>query len=633
MELVTILNGAASKHSSRSTRVALVNVPFALADRPSIQCGLLKAELVQQGHHVDVFYLNLELAAELGPLMYKTISQLRTEQFLGEWLFSVAAFGYRPNENAFRDACPSLQRTCREMNTSFAELCELRNKRLPGWVTRWTEQIDWGSYQAVGFTSTFEQNCAAFALARLIKQRHHEIVTIFGGANFDADMGKEFLRALPFIDYIVTGEGDYALPELIARLSGGHSCRDLDGVSGREGGELFFGNAAQSVLDLDLLPVPDYDEYFETLFRLEASRVLGDAPPLLLYESARGCWWGQRHHCTFCGLNANGMRFRSKTAGRVLDQLRFLSERYKVVNFEAVDNIMDMGYLDALCRALSQDHCDYRIFYEVKANLRPDQLRLMARAGINSIQPGIESLSTHVLRLMRKGITMLKNVRILKWAYYYGMRVGWNLLTGFPGENKCDYEGQCRTVPLLLHLPPPFGCGPIWLERFSPYYFDDSFPVKNIRPRDGYRFIYPDSQIDLHKIAYFFEHEMDSALQVDDYTELMSLVAAWKSRWDHPPQPVLVYQRAPDWMQVIDRRGTHVRAHSFHRHEALIYELCGETDQSVDGICRHLQRVEGESSVQEGRVRAALENFCNLGLMVGEDGCFFSLALPANPYW
>ena len=41
-------------------------MPFAMADRPSIQCGLLKAELAQLGHRADVFYLNLELAAELG---------------------------------------------------------------------------------------------------------------------------------------------------------------------------------------------------------------------------------------------------------------------------------------------------------------------------------------------------------------------------------------------------------------------------------------------------------------------------------------------------------------------------------------------------------------------------------------
>jgi hypothetical protein len=90
-------------------------MPFALADRPSIQCRLLKADLFRVGHQVDVHYLNLELAAELGPEAYKSISQLRTDKILGEWLFSVAAFGYRPDESDYFTACPSLVGTCREL--------------------------------------------------------------------------------------------------------------------------------------------------------------------------------------------------------------------------------------------------------------------------------------------------------------------------------------------------------------------------------------------------------------------------------------------------------------------------------------------------------------------------------------
>src|SRR5262249_1542590 len=153
------------------------------------------------------------------------------------------------------------------------------------------------------------------------------------------------------------------------------------------------GGAAPLAHDLDGLPDPDYDEYFETLFRIGRERVLGNSPPMLLFESARGCWWGEKHHCTFCGLNAAGMVFRSKSVERARDELRRLSSRYKVVNFEAVDNIMDSEYLEKLCRPLGDERLDYQIFYEVKSNLTPAQLRTMARAGVRTIQPGIESLS------------------------------------------------------------------------------------------------------------------------------------------------------------------------------------------------------------------------------------------------
>src|SRR5262245_21835728 len=92
LQTIELADDLADHTPPPSTQVALVNMPFGLADRPSIQCGLLKAALQGAGHKVDVHYFNLELAAELGAQRYRTIASLRSDQFLGEWLFSVAAF-------------------------------------------------------------------------------------------------------------------------------------------------------------------------------------------------------------------------------------------------------------------------------------------------------------------------------------------------------------------------------------------------------------------------------------------------------------------------------------------------------------------------------------------------------------
>jgi ribosomal peptide maturation radical SAM protein 1 len=623
---------SSSKARNVFTSVALVNMPFALADRPSIQCGLLKAGLIQVGHEVDVHYLNLELAAEIGAEAYKTISQLRTDQFLGEWLFSVAAFGYRPDESDYFAACPSLEGTCRELGWDFDQLCRLRNEIFPPLIDRWAKEIAWHQYSVVGFTCTFEQNTPAFALARRIKEKHPKIVIVFGGANFDGGMGEEYLKALSFIDYVVVGEGDESFPQLVDRIARGADGLGVPGVIGRVGGKLAGGGIGDSISNLDGLPDPNYDEYFDTLFQLGRERVIGDHPPLLLLETARGCWWGEKHHCTFCGLNANGMRFRSKPPSRVRDELRRLSARYKIVNFEAVDNIMDLSYLDQLCDPLTEQRSDYQIFYEVKANLKPAQLRKMARAGITAIQPGIESLNSHVLTLMRKGTNMLNNVRLLKWAHYYGMRVGWNILTGFPGETPEDYEEQVQVLKQIVHLPPPAGCGPIWLERFSPYFFDPSFQVKNVKPKAAYSFIYLASEIDLKKIAYFFDHEFDAPHLDEQHEKLNDVVCDWKSRWDRTPAPVLVYQRAPDWIQVIDRRLDQPAVHAFNRREAFIYESCGETHHPVEIIRNKLREADGDNATTS-EVASVVERFCELGLMLEENGHFLSLALPVNPNW
>jgi ribosomal peptide maturation radical SAM protein 1 len=606
-------------------RVALVNMPFAGANRPSIQCGLLKAGLVRAGHQVDVHYLNLELAAELGDEMYRKLSDLRWDHLLGEWLFSAAAFGPREDEEEYRDAHPSLAETCKQLDRDFDDLRRMRNEVFPELIERWASSIDWSAYALVGFTSTFEQNVSSLALARRIKERWPEVVTVFGGANYDGEMGPEYVRAFPWVDYAVVGEGDQALPALVARLARREDALEVAGVAGRVDGEVKNGSAP-IIRDLDALPDPDYDEFFSTLMRLGRQEVLGESLPLLLFESARGCWWGAKHHCTFCGLNALGMTYRSKSPERVHAELRRQSARYQIANFEAVDNILDMRYLDALCRPLIEDRVDYSIFYEVKANLKREQLHTLSRAGIRILQPGIESLSTHVLKLMRKGTTMLQNVRVMKWAHYYGIKVAWNLLTGFPGETVEDYERQAKLMPLLVHLPPPTGGGPIWMERFSPYFTDESFPVSDVEPWKAYGYVYP-QELDVRKIAYFFTYTMGDVVPEEALQDVHLGIDRWQKRWtESSKRPVLVYQRAPDWIQIVDQRDAEeTEVHSFQGLAAAAYELCGDTGTPA--------RVASELGAEAEEVERALRTYCDLGLMIEEGGRYLSLALPVNANW
>src|SRR5439155_6118718 len=132
----------------------------------------------------------------------------------------------------------------------------------------------------------------------------------------------------------------------------------------------------------------------------------------------------------------------------------------------AVDNIIDMRYYRDVLPRLKELDLDVALFYETKANLRKEQVRLLREAGITRIQPGIESLSTNVLRLMGKGVTALQNIQLLRWCAEFGVHPGWNLLAGFPGEDPADYARQAAIVPLLTHLVPPQGVGEVRLDRF-----------------------------------------------------------------------------------------------------------------------------------------------------------------------
>jgi magnesium-protoporphyrin IX monomethyl ester (oxidative) cyclase len=71
-----------------------------------------------------------------------------------------------------------------------------------------------------------------------------------------------------------------------------------------------------SVQDLDQIAIPDYNDYFQTLE--SCPKIAPYITRGMFVETSRGCWWGQKQHCTFCGLNGAGMTYRSKSPERVV---------------------------------------------------------------------------------------------------------------------------------------------------------------------------------------------------------------------------------------------------------------------------------------------------------------------------
>lgn len=626
---------AAQSHPARPLRIALVNMPWARCDAPSIQCGLLKADLAAYGHNVDVHYFNLDLSARFGSDLYEAIWNLPGERqsLLGDWLFGHSLYQTDSMDAAsvaYLDRYSELIEPLKANDLAPGDLDALRTDVLPRWIDAQAREVDWAGYDIVGFSSTFAQNVAALALAKQIKALYPQVVILFGGANFDGEMGPEYVRVFPFIDCAVSGEGDLIVPVLAARISRGFALLNLPGVTTRvAGGHVVSCGQAPKVVDMDALPEPDYTDYFATLDRCGRKAALGDQRPALLFEASRGCWWGEKHHCTFCGLNAQGMAYRSKAPARVVDELASLVSRYRVLTIAAVDNIMDMRYLSSVCSQLRDAHWDLSMFFEVKANLSRDQVRALRDAGITQLQPGIESLSSNVLSLMRKGSTMLTNVRLLKWCRYYNMHVSWNILAGFPGERDADYEEQISLIPSLLHLTPPAGVSRIWLERFSPY-FNGEFPMFDVRPQESYNFVYPMADIDAAKIAYFFDYRVDDVSSDEVRRRLIDAVDGWRQRWFDRPRPALTYQRGTDWISIVDSRGDAVRRFTMDGWRVAAYELCSDQPRAATRVRDQIAAStpwEPELAPVIGFLDSCVAN----RLMVNENGLYLALALPQNP--
>jgi ribosomal peptide maturation radical SAM protein 1 len=318
----------------RNFHVALVNMPFETAVRPTLAIGLLKAIGRRAGFPVDDYLFNLDVAAQLGLRLYHAIS--RDKVIPGEWFFAVAAFGEGVGRGNDWAASPEAAQIEQRSGATMAYLSELRERIMPEFIEDCLNRIDWGSYGAVGFTSSHQQNVASLALARRIKERYPHVAIIFGGANMDGDMGVGWARAFTYIDYVVSGEGDEVFPELLTRLAEGRSADELLGVVSRCGDDVRFLAPAELVRDLDSLPTPDYDSYYEAMHRYEKEKGMDfrdfEDNGLLFtgmqVQASRGCWWGEKSHCTYCGLNGTSLDYRSKSTERFVAEIEELSQRY-----------------------------------------------------------------------------------------------------------------------------------------------------------------------------------------------------------------------------------------------------------------------------------------------------------------
>ena len=611
------------------SRVALVDMPFGMPFMPSIQLGLLKALLANQKIKAHAYYLNLPFARELGYTGFNILSNV-SYPMLGEWLFASAAFGPRNDDRKFLKQFPSsLADLSAAPGWSAEDLLHIRNKLAPQYINQCAELLPWGRYSVVGFTSTFQQNAAALALAHRISERFPDVQIVFGGANFDDPMGPEFMRAFGWIDAAFIGEADETFPEFVRQLLTGIEPEPVPGLAVRRGREVIYTGPAPLVRDLSGSPVPDYDDFFQAANRLNMFEEWEHSRKIqLTFESSRGCWWGEKNQCSFCGLNPQTIGYRAKKPLQVIRELEQLATRHEWSAFHAVDNIMDRQFPEEFCALLFKGGHDLDILYQVKADLSRKQIRILKNAGITTIQPGIESLSTRLLGLTKKGITGLANVEILKWARYYLVGVYWNLLTRIPGEAADDYSRQIDWIRSIRHLPPPDKVSRTRIERFSPFHAQPGvYGIEGLRPEASYSFIYP-PEVDLNLVAGLFDSDEKNVLSDEAFKVLENEVAQWRASWRrYGNLPSLTYRKVFDLVFIEDERWDDgVRKFSFSGPEAALYLFC-ETRRRQGDCLDHLapRWIETATPAWLDEVtRRMLER----RLMLREGDWLLSLAIP-----
>ncbi|MET4606746.1 ribosomal peptide maturation radical SAM protein 1 [Bradyrhizobium sp. JR4.1] len=626
--------------------IVLVNMPMSAVERPSLALGLLKSALTQAGLQATIAYPNIWFLEYIGIAEYGFLESCPPEEALVDWLFAGVAFpDFEPEESAFLDLY--FERNPIHAGKSLAERRAnfLRLRSVIGGFIDWAADKILDQRPAmVGCSSTFTQHVPSLALLRRLSERSPDLVTLMGGANCESVMGRSTHMRFPWVDYVVSGEADLLIGPLCWDiLNRGRDIPPADlpfGVFGPAHREA--GYPAASTRDLvpravienmGDLPLPDFSDYFAELnASLYADRIHAGLP----MEFSRGCWWGERSHCTFCGLNGGSMTYRQKPARQAAEEMIEMSARYGSSRIEAVDNILATDYLKKALPRLTGLPEKLAIFFEVKANLKRHEVEKLAASGVRWIQPGIESLDTRVLKLMRKGTSSAHNVQLLKWCRQHGVRVSWSLLWGFPGESDAWYADMAPLLPLLHHLQP----GPavrLRYQRYSPYHYAAEKHGLKLRPTVSYRYVYPLSERDLADQVYYFEDSEDddvgghfAALNANRRPGLSAVakgIDAWLKAWYEPKLSMLSMRDSGDEIIVEDTRAIAVERE--HRVRGLAREILLAADEGSPET-RLREQLSG-TNVMQAEIDAAIADMIARKLIVRLDARLVGLAL-WHPY-
>jgi radical SAM superfamily enzyme YgiQ (UPF0313 family) len=282
-----------------------------------------------------------------------------------------------------------------------------------------------------GLSAIYDQIHAIIELARQIKPG---VVTVMGGGCVSSD--PEVIMENIHADFGVIGEGEVTIVDLIEHLeAGAQDFENVDGIIFRRGTQLVTTSPRQPIMDLDSIPFPDY-EGFDINCHLDRQTLTDqDVHPfnnLRVFEIAasRSCPF----KCTFC-FHPVGDKYRKRSIGSVLSEIRYLVDNYKVNYMLLNDELFasDKNWLLDFCSGVKQLGIKWQA--QLRVDIVDDELiALLKDAGCIYISYGLESASPTILKSMRKKITVKQIENALEITKNHDILIQGNFIFGDRAE-------------------------------------------------------------------------------------------------------------------------------------------------------------------------------------------------------
>jgi len=258
---------------------------------------------------------------------------------------------------------------------------------------------------------------------------------------------KETLSNYSFVDYVVRGEGEFTMLELVKSIKKGEEPKSVLGLSYRaKSGVIKENRPRPPLMNLDALPMPAYHLLPMSKYTFQGYR-------FATMVTSRGCPF----KCVFCSSSRIcGKRWRGHSAERVVNEIEFLTDRYKIKFIEFLDDTFtfDKNRVKEICNEIANRGIDVMWTGSSRVNLFNRELALKIKsAGCQIVYFGVESGSQRILNLMKKGITLEQSVKAIRLAKEVGINTVASFILGMPDESV---EEANATIKFATRLSPDY---------------------------------------------------------------------------------------------------------------------------------------------------------------------------------
>lgn len=282
---------------------------------------------------------------------------------------------------------------------------------------------------------------AAFRMTQLAKE--HGCTVILFSSDATDHLDNYFAHGA---DYVICGEAERTLTELAEHLLHGkpEPIGSIHGLAYRQNGSFARTQKRELVTHLDELPFPAWD-----LVDIERYRRIWKARHgyfSLNLVTTRGCPF----HCNWCAKPIYGQVYHSRSPENVVEEMKFLKRFANPDHIWFADDIFGLkpGWVTKFDEVVNREDAKipFKCLSRVDLLLKEDNIRHLKHAGCQTVWVGAESGSQKILDAMEKGTTIEQIYEVTTLLHNAGIRVGFFLQFGYPGETKADIEKTLQVV-------------------------------------------------------------------------------------------------------------------------------------------------------------------------------------------